>query len=599
MNSLYDIKPLRRKFRGTRTSFFALAALLISVAPAHPSTTVDRYFENTDHELTVYRIVGKNPGKTMMIIGGIQGDEPGGYIAADLYADIVLDKGKLIVVPRANFYSIKLNQRGVNGDMNRMFASDPPEQDDYDVLIVEKLKQLMAESDVLLNLHEGSGFFYPEYVSNMKNPGRYGQSIIIDTESLMHTDGSTVELAGPAANVIREINSNVEIDEHRFHLNNHNTFSENTRHREQRGSATFNALSLFGIPGYGIESSKSITSIETKVRYQTLAINAFMKEYGIVPEHPSVYLPTPALDHLVIEIGSNANPFAVNNGSSLTVPQNTPIKVTSVVANYKRGISVDIIAHGNTNDIGRSAIMTSSTSIKVYKDAYKCGEITVTVTDESPSETAGPIRVYPPMRLEKIEIAVAGKKYALGCGDTLTVIRGDTIILTDAVTSDPLFTNFRINFYGFIGNQNRNDAEDRGYFINTGKNLMPRFSIGGTGNIYRIEALHGSAVIGNVFLKIIDPEVLYVIVEHPDGTKHALTPGSTMTCGSVDSLTLLSVISNVTTEPYITASITHGDGIDTDLTLPAILASPSNGTLHFHRDTKDLGSVNFQFPVRE
>jgi len=599
MNSLYYIKQLRRKFRAVKTVVFALVVLMFSVAPTHSSTVMERYFENTDHELTVYRIIGKNPGKTMMIIGGIQGDEPGGYIAADLYADLVLEKGNLIVVPRANFYSIKLNQRGVNGDMNRKFASNPPKQDDYDVLIVEKLKQLMAESDVLLNLHEGSGFFYPEYVSNMKNPGRYGQSIIIDTKSYQYTNSSTIDLAGPATNVIREINSNVEIDEHRFHLNNHNTFSESTLHREQRGSATFNALSLFGIPSYGIESSKSITSIETKVRYQTLAINAFMKEYGIVPEHPSVYLPIPELDHLVIEIGSNANPFAIKNGSSLTVPQNTSIKVTSVVANYKRGISVDIIAHGNTNDIGRSATMTSSTSIAVYKDAYKCGEITVTVTDETVSETTGLVRVYPPMRLEKVEIAVAGKKYALGCDETLTVVRGDTIILTDAVTSDPSFTDFRINFYGFIGNKNRNDAEDRGYVINTGKNLMPRFSIDGTGNIYRIEALHGSAVIGNVFLKIIDPEVHYVIVEHPDGTKHALTPGTTMTCDLTDSLRLLSVISNVTAEPYITASITHSDGTDTDLTLPATLTSTGNGTLHFHRESKDLGSVSFRNPGRE
>jgi hypothetical protein len=30
-----------------------------------------------------------------------------------------LKKGNLIVVPRANFYSIIMNDRGPNGDMNR------------------------------------------------------------------------------------------------------------------------------------------------------------------------------------------------------------------------------------------------------------------------------------------------------------------------------------------------------------------------------------------------------------------------------------------------------------------------------------------------
>ena len=83
------------------------------------------FLRNTDHELHVYRIFGEKPGKTIMLIGGIQGDEPGGYLTADLYAAVHLKKGNLIVVPRANFYSILLNQRqGLTGDMNRKFASD-------------------------------------------------------------------------------------------------------------------------------------------------------------------------------------------------------------------------------------------------------------------------------------------------------------------------------------------------------------------------------------------------------------------------------------------------------------------------------------------
>ena len=95
---------------------------------SHAETQVETYLPNTDHELTVFYITGKEPGKTMMIIGGIQGDEPGGYIAADLYADMLLEKGNLIVIPRANFYSIKKNMRGVDGDMNRKFATETPEK---------------------------------------------------------------------------------------------------------------------------------------------------------------------------------------------------------------------------------------------------------------------------------------------------------------------------------------------------------------------------------------------------------------------------------------------------------------------------------------
>ena len=55
------------------------------------------------------------------MIGGIQGNEPGGYLAADLLVDKKLKTGNLIIVPRANFHSILMNDRGLNGDMNRKF----------------------------------------------------------------------------------------------------------------------------------------------------------------------------------------------------------------------------------------------------------------------------------------------------------------------------------------------------------------------------------------------------------------------------------------------------------------------------------------------
>jgi len=84
------------------------------------------YFENTPNQLNVYRLYGRFDGNTVFILGGIQGDEPGGFLSADLYPNLVLDRGNLIVIPRANFHSIIKNSRGVNGDMNRRFDNKPP-----------------------------------------------------------------------------------------------------------------------------------------------------------------------------------------------------------------------------------------------------------------------------------------------------------------------------------------------------------------------------------------------------------------------------------------------------------------------------------------
>ena len=61
--------------------------LLLTSGLARSETVHKTYFENTDYELHVYEIIGHEPGPTMMIMGGIQGNEPGGYLSADIYAD--------------------------------------------------------------------------------------------------------------------------------------------------------------------------------------------------------------------------------------------------------------------------------------------------------------------------------------------------------------------------------------------------------------------------------------------------------------------------------------------------------------------------------
>lgn len=57
---------------------------------------------------------------TVLIFGGIQGDEPGGFHAASLLlSDYNITKGKIIVAPNLAFDSIIKRSRGNNGDLNR------------------------------------------------------------------------------------------------------------------------------------------------------------------------------------------------------------------------------------------------------------------------------------------------------------------------------------------------------------------------------------------------------------------------------------------------------------------------------------------------
>jgi len=572
-----------------------LAALILPVSLTAQKSKVT-YQENTDYELTIYSIYGKEPGNTMIIIGGIQGDEPGGYLAADLYADMVLEKGNLIVVPRANFNSIKRNERGVNGDMNRKFSHNIEKTYDNDFYIVDVLQSLIHKSDVLLNLHDGSGFYYPEYTSEMKNPMRYGQSIIADATQYRCENGEVIDLESPAKRVIDSVNKNIKNAEHHFHFNNHDTLSEYSKHKEQRKSATFFALTESDIPAFGIETSKSITPTVTKVRYQTLIINAFMAEYGIIPEHPSVYLPVPELDHLVVKIVGYQNPFALKNGDTLSIPAGTSIHVSSVVANYKRGLSIDILGIGNTNDLGRVSVINSPTTIKVYKDAYQCGEVKIETTSQKIIEKAPKVQISSTARLKYIEINVDDKNVVVSEGDTLHIVRGDSIKIVDAWTTNLSQSGFRVNFVGFIGNMKFNDAEDRGYSIDTAKDLLSRHSLNSGGTLYqiRVENLTTKKLIGTVYIALDNPEIEYLIVERDDGTKLALSPGSTVRCNKLDRFKVLSVISNITSEPHIDTFLANGTAQSKKLDLPAMLEISSEMELKFKRSSSDLGSISFR-----
>lgn len=574
-------------------SILVMGFLLFPAAgPARGDSRTVTYLENSDHELTIFFITGKEPGNTMMIMGGIQGDEPGGYLAADLYADMRLEKGNLIVVPRANFFSIRNNTRGVGGDMNRKFNPDGPATDD-DARIVAILSSLMEKSTVFLNLHEGSGFYTPEWIDDLHNPSRYGQSIIADAASYTTKDGNVIDLNGPAQRVIEEINRNIKVDDHLFHFNNHDTFSESSRHKEQRKSASYHALSVAGIPAFGIETSKEISSIETKVRYETLAINAFMREYGIVPEHPSISLPTPELDHIVVHVMGNPVPFAVKNGAGITVPSGSSIHISSIVGNYERGFSVDVMGAGATNDLNRVVTISKPTVVRVFKDAFPCGEVHIDVSSRRPGRPV-PVAVSAQFRVTEFQILLDGKNLVVSAGDTLHIIRGDILEILDGRAANPSWTDFRINFVGFVGNEKVNDAEDRGYAINTGTDLIRRFSLDGDGRVYKIDALNGSRIAGTAYIELAEPRVEYLIAERSDGVRLALSPGFAVPAAKDQPLRLLSVVSNISVPPHVSLAVTKDGMEEQETPIPSSIAADEGTKILFRRGATVIDSILFR-----
>ena len=494
--------------------FFFIVIALLSVFPGRISATTkhDIYFPNTQYELNVYRIYGNRPGKTLLIIGGIQGNEPGGYLAADLYADMSLDKGNLIVVPRANFYSILLNKRGPNGDMNRKFTLSSSE--DYDEKIVTILKRLISQSDYLLNLHDGSGFYSPEWISDLKNPRRFGQSIIADANSYYSKKSKKNLLLGDLAKKIsRNANEYIENPDYLFHFNNHQTSSVDTLHAEQRKSATYYALTHHGIPAFGVETSKSLP-VKLRIKFQTIVINAFMEELGIVPENPRVYLDPPLLKYLVISINDSV-PLVVFNNKTLIVKRGNSIEISHVEANYTRGLSVDILNLGTKNDYRKKFIISNPTKVIVRKDKYKCGQIRVSLDSRNKRIALSEYSKETSLSGVKYFIVeINGIKRIFYNDEQFKLVKGDKIKILDVAISTPdLKKDMIVNFLGFVGNKTKNTGEDRGYMINTTKDLWKRYSTGKKGNQYQIVAESNNNKLGMIQVNLVEPVLHYLAVK--------------------------------------------------------------------------------------
>ncbi len=235
-------------------------------------------FGNIDLGYTLIQKSGgtsKNDNNTLLVIGGIQGDEPGGFLAASLLStEYTITKGNVWIVPNLNFPSIIKRSRGLSGDMNRKFSKISKKDPDYDR--VSKIKTLITKPEVALivNLHDGSGFYREKYINKYLNPRRWGNSCIIDQEELKNIKyGNLKEIADEVA---KEINKNLQNQKHKYHVKNTKTRDGNV---QMLKSLTFFAIEK-GKAAYANEASKSLKTNE-RVYYHLLALEKYMDIMGI------------------------------------------------------------------------------------------------------------------------------------------------------------------------------------------------------------------------------------------------------------------------------------------------------------------------------
>ncbi len=239
---------------------------------AHPAFASDAI---PDLGFSIHKLESGTAGNTLLIIGGIQGDEPGGFNAASLivtHYDIL--SGNVWVVPNLNFLSIIKRSRGVYGDLNRKFDKLPIKDPEYQT--INRIKKLIVDPkvDLILNLHDGSGFYRDKYYDRLHNQNRWGQCIIIDqNQTKSKKFGNLLNLAQTS---VAHVNKHLLKDKEMFHINNTQTKKGN---EEMAKTLTFFAIKN-GKPAFGVEASKSFLTPK-RAYYHLLAIESFFNQADI------------------------------------------------------------------------------------------------------------------------------------------------------------------------------------------------------------------------------------------------------------------------------------------------------------------------------
>ena len=266
------------------------------------------YFSLHAFEFNLIKKEGSDNNNTLLVIGGIHGNEPGGYFSADILAShYKIKSGNLWIVPNLNAKSIQADKRGINGDMNRKFSNINP--NDPDLNIVSDIKKIILDKNVtlIINLHDGHGFYRDKDYGTIFNPHAWGQTCVIDQCNL--TDSTSFHNMDKIANQVKvKVNEKLIEDHHIFNVRNTNTKFDD---EEMTHSLTYFAIT-HNKPAFAIETSKHLSSLSQKVYYQLSAIEMFMNIMNIEYER-DFNLEQKEIANMINELGT----VTINNNISL------------------------------------------------------------------------------------------------------------------------------------------------------------------------------------------------------------------------------------------------------------------------------------------
>lgn len=89
-------------------------------------------------------------------------------------------------------------------------------------------------------------------------------------------------------------------------------------------------------------------------------------------------------------------------------------------------------------------------------------------------------------------------------GETFKIKKGDKVKIVSATTEGVLPKDVTVNLLGFVSNRSDNTGEDRGYIVDTAKDMWKKHSKGGKGKEFPIVVKHKGEKIGSIVLRLTD-----------------------------------------------------------------------------------------------
>lgn len=210
----------------------------------------------TKYATPLYVIDSGKPGPVVMIVGGVHGNEPAGYMAAAKFKNTSIKNGKLLVLPQANKRAVANNTRSMGGaDLNRAFPRS--KNDSADNSLSKAIFKVVKDYDVdwLMDMHEGTNY------NRLSSTSSVGQSVIY------YPDAQTRKVA---VKIVNSLNSNIKTSYKKYSLLRY----------PAKGSLARASAVVCGSNTFIVETCWK-DPLSTRINNQVKAANILLKNVGM------------------------------------------------------------------------------------------------------------------------------------------------------------------------------------------------------------------------------------------------------------------------------------------------------------------------------